>query len=436
MTRKEVRAIIWCSIYGKGGDMRKELESTDKLRRSVFKLNVDCFEDLFEWFSLAELLVLRQTCKRMKQVVDYYIKLNYPMAFTFLIRDSSSLNRLQSFDPNLFTWTKRIYFCSVKLTRLQVENIKYVLNHAESIQLEAVIIDGEFYEHFLKHCKNLRHLSIRKWSVSSVIMGTGNEWMLRHYPTIEHLELDIPTGDTINDNCVNLLRFFKLNRNIRFFSTSLGVFLANYNWMLESNLHLDRLIVRVDVNYHSICDETNLMHKPDFCKRLLIHYRSAYRYRLRLDVPKFRARALEMLYLCTDHERYFHKMSVMANITEIRMHCSYDIPNEVLNLMANNLVNLRRIYIEKGFLHHTRPFLCASEKVQQIIFKHILSNLDGINITDIAKLNAARKQIPNARKVTIFMEEETLLKLKWKWNINFRLIELKRSNSEACHLFE
>lgn len=51
--------------------------SRPQTQTKMFKLNVHCFEHLFEWFSLKELLVFRCTCKRIQKVVDYYIKLNY-----------------------------------------------------------------------------------------------------------------------------------------------------------------------------------------------------------------------------------------------------------------------------------------------------------------------------------------------------------------------
>lgn len=38
----------------------------------IFKLNVDYFTPIFEWLSLADLLHLRRTCKRIKAVVDRY----------------------------------------------------------------------------------------------------------------------------------------------------------------------------------------------------------------------------------------------------------------------------------------------------------------------------------------------------------------------------
>lgn len=44
-----------------------------KLPSPMLKLNADCFEELFEWLSVADLLTLRRTCKRLQQMVDYFI---------------------------------------------------------------------------------------------------------------------------------------------------------------------------------------------------------------------------------------------------------------------------------------------------------------------------------------------------------------------------
>lgn len=49
-----------------------------QLATPILKLNIDAYEGLFEWLSLADLRSLRQTCKRLQRAVDYYIKTNYP----------------------------------------------------------------------------------------------------------------------------------------------------------------------------------------------------------------------------------------------------------------------------------------------------------------------------------------------------------------------
>lgn len=74
----------------------------------LFKLNVDCFEHLFEWFSLAELLIFRSTCKRMKAVANYYIKLNYPQLLCFEMNNSNVVDLCHS-RINYFEWIRHLH---------------------------------------------------------------------------------------------------------------------------------------------------------------------------------------------------------------------------------------------------------------------------------------------------------------------------------------
>lgn len=60
-----------------GVNSKSDRKSRQNNLLPIFKLNDDCFGRIFEWFSLYDLKKLRQTCKRMKKIADYYIKLNY-----------------------------------------------------------------------------------------------------------------------------------------------------------------------------------------------------------------------------------------------------------------------------------------------------------------------------------------------------------------------
>lgn len=52
--------------------------SNEESSPQIFKLDIDCIGELFEWLPLRSLLILRQTCHRFKQLVDYYIGEYYP----------------------------------------------------------------------------------------------------------------------------------------------------------------------------------------------------------------------------------------------------------------------------------------------------------------------------------------------------------------------
>lgn len=43
----------------------------------IFKLNINCFEDLFEYLSLQDVIAIGQTCKRLNLVAAYIIQQLY-----------------------------------------------------------------------------------------------------------------------------------------------------------------------------------------------------------------------------------------------------------------------------------------------------------------------------------------------------------------------
>lgn len=52
-------------------------------RPRIFKLNIDCFDEIFDYLSTEDLLGIGQTCKMMQQVVGEYFKKNYTAASMF-----------------------------------------------------------------------------------------------------------------------------------------------------------------------------------------------------------------------------------------------------------------------------------------------------------------------------------------------------------------
>lgn len=52
-------------------------------RPRIFKLNIDCFDEIFDYLSTEDLLGIGQTCKTMQQVVGEYFKKNYTAASMF-----------------------------------------------------------------------------------------------------------------------------------------------------------------------------------------------------------------------------------------------------------------------------------------------------------------------------------------------------------------
>lgn len=127
-------------------------------RPHIFKLNVDCFEHLFEWFSLSDLLVLRRTCKRIQKVVDYYIKLTYPHLLRLRVNERRLLELCDA-RLNCYEWIRHLILWS-GLNDTQIDSIKYILNELETLKLNYVQINGDFYEVPLKYCPRLKYLGV------------------------------------------------------------------------------------------------------------------------------------------------------------------------------------------------------------------------------------------------------------------------------------
>lgn len=147
-----------------GTSSNNEPESEPK----IFKLNVDCFDHLFEWLSLKELLIFRNTCKQMKAIIDDYIKLNYPRVLHKIICNQKIIRKFCQMRLDCLIRHLKI---SIQLTDTQIDTIKSILNHLESLVLCQMQID----ETLLKYCPHLKYLSVQANTSPKMIIGTGNE---------------------------------------------------------------------------------------------------------------------------------------------------------------------------------------------------------------------------------------------------------------------
>lgn len=143
----------------------------------IFRLNVDCFEDLFEYLSFKDLTIVGQTCKRMQRVVGHYFQQSYDAArVTFhnnfeinyinadcFIDFVQKIRVLQSDEEfcrflqwNRFKSLKQIRLYDQNLTQNKIECMKKILNQVEAVELLECKIDGDFFESLLVFCLNVK----------------------------------------------------------------------------------------------------------------------------------------------------------------------------------------------------------------------------------------------------------------------------------------
>ncbi|XP_055307938.1 uncharacterized protein LOC129572056 isoform X2 [Sitodiplosis mosellana] len=235
----------------------------------LFKLNIDCFNELLDYLSTKDLLVLSQTCKTMQQVVGVYAKENHSQAakmdqniahkqfsnngiecaetlgFNQFIRyidhysdNTEPLHYIGSHNLELIS-VDHLYVDTIDLNS-NVDRLQNMLHRLKVFQIRRCIWEGDFYERILRYCVNLKRLNIS--DSEGLIKRSGNDWLLKSYPSLEHLGLlKWPIAFDVNE----LIGFFELNPNVRSFMTSYELLSKNRIEFIESGIHLDVLEVKL-----------------------------------------------------------------------------------------------------------------------------------------------------------------------------------------------
>lgn len=421
--------------------------STVKQPVDIFKLNIDCLYEIFEWLSLYELAAIAKTCKHFHEAAGEYFRSLY-ISKEISIRDGSIFTPFPIIETFLEYCPRISITCnniklnstigthckSLKSIRLEgallenrIECLKEILNRVESVEIIECPNREEFYDFFLQHCHEIKSLSIKR-SVNlhnkAIIIGSDNEWMRREYSTLEHFELT----ELYELKGKELETFFKRNPNIRTFSTDSSSLWENRSFFLATAVKFDKLAVEfvnkdIDNEVVNVLSELN---ERGFCKQFHV-------YSTRISEPCFDrltsqplSNAIELLHIP------MHRIDMpLENIKTLGISNFY---NDV-SLTRTNFVckfpNLERIYFSQSSTDAIYPFICGSTKLKAIKIKRLHGGIHfRRGCIDLPALNKEREKLNGAKKVSIFVDEYFVLLAKWS-NIptRCRLVEVKRFES-------
>lgn len=425
---------------------------------SIFKLNVDCCDEIFEYLTLKDLHVFGQTCKAMQKVAGQYYQRNFQGAEKFIDDDgiytvyaddiTNKRTRTSAFNSHTeflsyyyatkqplcyidwhiteFTSVKHLYLVCCGLCSLKMASFQSMLPNIEVLQIRQCILwRDDLYEMFLKHCKNLKRLCIQD-DIGYIIQNRGN-WLLRNYPTLEHIELTPRNTHEID----KLQQFFSLNQNIRSFSTTVNSICANSTDLMMVDTKLEWLeIKQISVsietfNWNAFWMIMKELHKRLFYKRLHLHVATVDE---ELSNEIVSLKGLEKLTI--------EKFSKCYNLVQLEHLKELNIlgftNGKQLEILAKNLTNLERLLLQGATYSDLLPFIRCSVKLKYIkIFAQEAEHFKG-DIINLEMLNNEREKLFGARKVIIYIEDNVFLATKWttkNGDINLNMIEMKRSNS-------
>lgn len=255
------------------------------------------------------------------------------------------------------------------------------------------------------------------WSlVNDSFIGNGNDWLLRKYPTLEHLEInalfEIPEIGT----------FLGLNPNIRKLSIIYAFMVRHADLFMTSKAKLDELVLYI----HEGCslfvafDSLQTLYQRDFYKRLRLYAAGMNQQHIDRMVP------LNVVRLhATFGENV--RLSSLGNSEELNVFNSRRIVD--FSELATNLQHLRQIEFYCESFDAIMPFISHARNLKRIKFEIIQNGAYFSTETKVVKLramNKEREKLSNAQRITIYVYEE----IYWsKEETDFSLIRLRRLES-------
>lgn len=428
----------------------------------LFNLSIDCFEEILDYLTLSDLDGLGQTCKLLRSIVGEYFQRNYAATEIrvedsgLFVSDPRKVNayrdrcKLHSFDKfvqkvsicedsidiedglKMFCYVgtncgkslKQIQFMNVLLTHIELEWMQEILKTIETVAIEDCLIKRRFYDEFPVMCVNLKNLYVQDSRWNRNVVKSGNKWLLREYPKLERLGWSQSTRK--DRKIAELPTFFRLNPHIIGFKTSFRCFWSNRNTIREADLQLDDLNIEFDDwtwtpnNINATYNLLNELYERNTYKRLHLHTRYFNQEYFEQMVS---LKGLHSLRLHEISERYL--LPALPQLKELKIRYI----NTNLDGLVSKFVNVERVSFKYAESKHFLPFAYACPKLTEMKIDVVTDRVQFDCIIDLAKINEERGKLPNARKLTIYIDEYVFMATKWVKPTEFKFAVIKRTQS-------
>lgn len=444
-----------------GTSNHQKISSTDEMS-PISKLNRDCFEDLFDYLPLTDLLSVGGTNQRLHQLAGCFFQKKckflpiYVKSSGFCLGQcgsekvsvfgafikgvhigfhsfgdndelTDSFGYLQSKQPQSL---KSIEFQNILLTAHHIKFTNDFFNGIEYVKLNKCEIAGEAHEMLFSLCANMKHLCVIEgaYKDGSSLIGTSNQWLLQRYPRLENVILNPNHNLQINE----LKTFLEINSMILRFSIDSNFLIANEGAFNTNSL--DILAVKFDrrANLELCFNKLNELHARGFHKRL--HVDCSDCILSQSDVDRMASIAGFVKLTVTMYRPDPQQTITFGNLQKLEQ---LDIIRTRItdsNNLANKLINLQRLVLSDALPEDIFNFTSRSVKLNTIVVCcdsfHFSPNL----ILDLSALNKQRAQLAGAHKINIYVREKIYLATKWAMKQTmFEFIEMKRIESHNWH---
>lgn len=428
-------------------------------KADILKLNIDCLEDTFDYLPLEDLINIGETCKRMQLVAGYCFSQNYSgeaiwsiendfrlnphswtmdmihadyrsfFSFTISVKHFApfirliQINSCKGFEYLLCAQSKlrrlkQIRISCMKLTQTEVDRMADVLSKVEVLSFYDCTLN---VNELIANCPNLRRLELNE-------CVTDLNWLDGKCPMLEYFKFQPRDMETIEKIPV----FLKHNPNICKFATTANLFCWAARDFMENadDIKLDEFAIRFDyyttVGFGPFCELLNALYERGVYKRLQMYVWGESLQEMIDQLAK--VNGFTKLFICPQR---LVTIPTLKSLEELYVNNSAKIIDT--ENMVNRLINLRRISFERANFNDVMPFVRRAPQLDKIRVDYLNGGIrfnQGTNIIDLRALNGERQQLPNARKITLYVQEKIYLATKWAMKeTDLELIRLKRIES-------
>lgn len=398
---------------------------------SLLVLNDDCLRHIFHRLALYDLNAIGKTCKRLSYLAGdhfarYYSSKNVVVRQIGRSTIEETVDGVSTFfgpfaqqlkvyhqswmDEGIFRYIasninhdlKSIQFNVRKTQPVHGECIKKTLNNVKMVKFFHRCDDSQYFENILKHCSKIQSLSLH-----------GPKWPKQTFPTLECLEVFDKDNGSIDE-----LREF-LSKNLQIKKLTTAVRLSQFSELIEDfQMDLDELgftINKTGKLLPLVINKLNRLYDMGAVKRIKLICDEAYDfYSSRNEILQLRGLTsikiirggfpgdyrAGMQYVIT-------VLSKMTSLTELHL-VNYGISLDQAGILAGHLKNLENVHFEREPIHKIIPFVSSVPKLKtarvgKCYLRHKIS---------IQELNMERKELINAQKITIYVPDGALLRLK------------------------
>ncbi|XP_055297567.1 uncharacterized protein LOC129566056 [Sitodiplosis mosellana] len=396
----------------------------------IFKLNVDCFEKMFEYLSIKDLHSFGQTCKRMQRVAGHFYQqqfsgtsFHYDCKFVdfreyaeiLIIEDLTNALNSINIDWALFKSVKKIQFKRINLDVVNMMPQEFS-NQIEEVRVVRCEMNEPFFERVLGRFPNMKSLKIHR---------SDFDWFTQKYLKLQHFAW-YPQNIAQPVQAGQLEMFLRQNSSIRSLSAMSWLLLPNQITMMEVKLD-DLGIVLVPLR-QDICEFANSLHAKGAYKRLHI-----------MNYDKTNQEFVDRLISLKSLVRFVAKeitetvdLSSLVNLKVLTVRSGVEnIANKPA--LARSLENLIEVNFCRANIDDILPFVHLSPKLKKI---HVVMTLgeNSNQAIDPVTMNREREKLLTetlyVSKVTIYIPESNYLATKWKTTeTDLKLIEIQRVES-------